>query len=182
MTANVNEQIKDPFVILIMDDGTKFGKTTTKEALNQARLKQLDLLQVSVQDNCPVCKLVNYGKLKYQEAKRHKQHITTNHIIKEIRISYNISEHDLATKNRQVLSFLEKGYRVKYTMNLSGREKWMLDTAKLKFDNILLNFNEFGTYHIPSISQTDRKIVISTLVVSNKLHVKLDLGVVGKQV
>ena len=178
----INEQVKSQCVILIMDDGRKFGKIMTRDALVKAKEKQLDLLQVSDSspEGCPVCKLVDFGKLKYQEAKRSKQHITTNHILKEIRISYNISDHDLETKNRQVCCFLEKGYRVKYLMRLAGREKFKLDEARNKFDNVLVGFSEFGAYSVPSTSQplegernTDKSISISTLIVPHKQQLKI---------
>jgi translation initiation factor IF-3 len=121
----VNEQIRYRRITLILENGQKFGDTDTYTALNKAQEANLDLVEVAPpKDNfLAVCRLCDYGKLKYKQSKQQHSNRSSNQIIKEMHISFAIADHDLATKNSKVKEFLGKKYRVRYVMELRGREK-----------------------------------------------------------
>ena len=137
--TTMNERISFSSVRLIMSDGKNKGVVSKQEALSIAKEEGLDLVLVSEphKDQPAVCKIVDYSKMMYKQQKQQKHHKVATDIIKEIRISFGIAEHDLETKNNQVKKFLEKKYRVKYVMRLQGREKKMMQEAVLRFNTIL---------------------------------------------
>ena len=138
-TLKMNDAIQDSTILLIGADGTKYGVVTRKEALDIAREKELDLILVSESNGkkpC-VCKLQDYSKLKYLKSKKNK-HNKSNYIVKEIRINYNIFEHDLQTKHKHVTKFLLKHYKVKYILQIKGRQRY-----KVKKEELLKRCNEF---------------------------------------
>lgn len=133
----VNEEIQGAVVQLVMDDGSMRGQVPTYLALEIAEEKDLDLVQVSPAkgDKPPICKLMDYGKIKYKEAKNKKhQH---KQVTKEIKFGFNISEHDMETKMKQISKFIGKKYHVKFTMELRGRYRYMKDLAKEKYNKHL---------------------------------------------
>jgi len=149
----VNDRIRVPMVQLVMDDGSMVGVISTSEALAMADERSLDLVEVSTSNNGspPICKLLDYGKLKYEESKRQKHQ--PKHHVKEIKCSFNISDHDLQTKHRKVEEFLKKRYKVTYILELRGREKGLVPQAKEKIANDLKPFAGLATWKSPQISQ-----------------------------
>ncbi|MFA5014352.1 MAG: translation initiation factor IF-3 [Actinomycetota bacterium] len=120
----INEQIRVPEVRLIAEDGSQIGVIPVKEALKTAEENGLDLVEVSPKSNPPVCKIMDYGKYKYQleiseKLKKKKQ---SQIIIKEIKLRPKIDINDLNTKKRQIEKFLSSGYKVKITVMFRGRE------------------------------------------------------------
>ena len=164
MKENVilNEQIKSPLVRLVLSDGHMKGEVSIEEALTLAHNEGLDLLQVSdgEEKSSPICKIVNYGKIKYNKSKqKHSKEIVT----KEIRFSYLISDHDLQVKHKHVKEFIKKHYKIKYMMCLKGRQKKMLDNALLKFKENLHDFA--GLCQLENINVSNN--IISTFLVPN---------------
>lgn len=142
----VNEEIKGEVVQLVMDDGTMRGQLPKYLAMNMAEEKELDLVQVSPAkgDKPPICKLMDYGKVKYKEAKSKKhQH---KQVLKEIKFGFNISEHDMGTKTKQIAKFLEKKYHVRFVLELRGRYRFMKEMAKEKFDTQLKSLEEIAQW------------------------------------
>lgn len=134
----VNEQIRDREVRLIDQDGNQLGVMPVKEAQKIAREKNLDLVKISPNAKPPVCKIINYGKYKFELAKKQKEAKKKQKIIsvKEVRLSPNIEEHDIMTKQKNASKFLSKGDKVKVTVRFRGRELAHTDVGK----TILLNF------------------------------------------
>lgn len=120
----INEQIRVKEVTLIDEQGNKLGKMLTRHALEIALDKKLDLVLVSPNAEIPVCKIMNYGKYKFEQAKREKEAKKKQKTfeLKEIRITPNIEEHDFGFKCKNARKFLEDGNKVKITVRFRGRE------------------------------------------------------------
>jgi translation initiation factor IF-3 len=120
----INEQIRVREVRLIDDKGEQRGIVATLEAIRIARDLGLDLVEVAPQSNPPVCKLLNYGKFKFEQEKKIKESRKKIRVgeMKEIRMQPKIAGHDLDFKSEHVKEFLEEGFKVKVTIRFRGRE------------------------------------------------------------
>ena len=126
----INGQIRAKEVQLIGDSGEKLGVLSFRDALSMAEEKKLDLVLVAPNAQPPVCKIMNYGKYKFEQAKKEKEAKKKQKIaeLKEIRITPNIEEHDFGFKAKNARKFLEDGNKVKITVKFRGRE---LNNSKL---------------------------------------------------
>lgn len=120
----INEQIRAKEVQIITDEGQKIGPIPLNEALEKAFEKKLDLVLVAPNAEVPICKLMNYGKYKFEQAKREKEAKKKQKTfeLKEIRITPNIEEHDFGFKCKNAKKFIEDGNKVKITVRFRGRE------------------------------------------------------------
>ena len=120
----INGQIRARDVQLISDEGEKLGIVELGKALELAEEKKLDLVLVSPNVNPPVCKIMNYGKYKFEQAKKEKEAKKKLKIqeTKELRVTPNIEEHDFGFKAKNARKFLEEGNKVKITVRFRGRE------------------------------------------------------------
>jgi translation initiation factor IF-3 len=120
----INGQIRAKEVQLIGDNGEKLGVLSLRDALAQAEEKKLDLVLVAPQGNPPVCKIMNYGKYKFEQAKKEKEAKKKQKVVevKEIRITPNIEEHDFGFKAKNARKFIEDGNKLKITVRFKGRE------------------------------------------------------------
>lgn len=120
----INEQIRDKEVRVIGADGEQIGIMSSKEALDLANEAELDLIKIAPTAKPPVCKIANYGKYKYELARKEKEAKKKQKVIdiKEVRLSPNIEENDLNTKASAARKFLLKGNKVKVTLRFRGRE------------------------------------------------------------
>lgn len=109
---------------LIGADGSQLGVVTAREALDLATEAGLDLVEVAPNADPPVCKIIDYGKFRYDQTKREKESRKAQHQmkVKEIKLKPNINEHDFQTKLRQAKEFIEQGDKVKVTLVFRGRE------------------------------------------------------------
>ena len=126
----VNEQIAVPQVRLIAEDGEQIGIVDTGEALAQARKGGLDLVEVSPQAEPPVCRIMNYGRHKYEH--KHKRDQKKHHVskLKELRLHPKTERHDIDVRLRQARRFLERGDRVLVNMIFRGREMAHVDLGR----------------------------------------------------
>ena len=140
----MNERIRAREIRVIGDDGEQFGILTVNEALALAAEKSLDLVEISPNATPPVCKIMDYGKFKYEKTKKDKENKKKqkNVVIKEIRIKPHIDEHDKETKISQIKKFIEKEYKVKISLRLSGREKLHAESAVKILDEFADSFEE----------------------------------------
>jgi translation initiation factor IF-3 len=128
----INEQIRDKEVRVIGGEGQQLGVMSPKDAMKLAKEANVDLVKVAPSAVPPVCKLINYGKYKYElvrkekEAKKKQKTIE----IKEVRLSPNIDVNDLNTKTNAARKFLEKGNKVKITLRFRGREMAHVESSK----------------------------------------------------
>ena len=120
----INEQIRVNKVNVIDENGEKKGLMDTRDALELAFSKKLDLVMVSPNPQMPVCKIMNYGKYKFEQAKREKEARKKQKAVevKEIRITPNIEQHDFEFKAKNARKFIEDGNKVKITVRFRGRE------------------------------------------------------------
>ena len=120
----INEQIRFREVQVIDEEGNKLGKMATVDAIDIAMDKNLDLVLVSSNPENPVCKIMNYGKYKFEQAKREKESRKKQKIfeLKELRVTPNIEEHDFNFKVKNAQKFLNDGNKVKVTVRFRGRE------------------------------------------------------------
>ena len=120
----INEQIKAKEVQVIDENGQKLGKLSLNEALNMAFEKKLDLVLVAPNAELPVCKIMNYGKYKFEQTKKEKEARKKQKTfeVKEIRVTPNIEQHDFEFKCKNARKFLEDGNKVKITVKFRGRE------------------------------------------------------------
>ncbi len=120
----INEQIKDREVRVVGEDGEQLGIMSAKEALKLAEEAELDLVKIAPKAQPPVCKIVDYGKYRYEQARREKDAKKKQKTVelKEVRLSPNIDTNDMNTKVNSAKKFIEKGNRVKVTLRFRGRE------------------------------------------------------------
>ena len=120
----INEQIRDREIRLIGEDGQQLGFMSSREAMKIAREAELDLVKIAPQAKPPVCKIIDYGKYRYELARKEKEAKKKQKTIevKEVRLSPNIDSNDLNTKIASARKFIEKGNKVKVTLRFRGRE------------------------------------------------------------
>lgn len=120
----INEQIREKEVRVIGADGEQLGVMPTEEARKMAWDAELDLVLIAATAQPPVCRIIDYGKFKYERLRKEKEAKKKQHVveIKEIRMSPNIDQNDLNTKVGAARKFLERGDRVKVTLRFRGRE------------------------------------------------------------
>ena len=120
----INEQIRDKELRVIDTDGTQLGIMPLRKALEIAEQKNLDLVKIAPQAKPPVCKIIDYGKFRFEQAKREKEARKNQRVveIKEVRLSLNIDTHDFETKKNHALRFISEGNKVKASIRFRGRE------------------------------------------------------------
>ena len=121
----INEEIRDPQVRLIGENGDQLGIVDVKTAQKMADDRELDLVKIAPNSTPPVCKLMDYGKFKYEAAQkaRESRRNQTNTVIKEMKLRPKIDSHDYETKKGHVVRFLKGGDKVKITIMFRGREQ-----------------------------------------------------------
>ena len=136
----INEQIRDREVRVIGEDGAQLGIMSSREAMRLAEEAGVDLVKIAPTAKPPVCKIVDYGKFKYEQTRKEKEAKKKQKIIdvKEIRLSPNIDTNDLNTKINAARKFLTKGDKVKVTLRFRGREMAHMQNSK----HILVEFGE----------------------------------------
>ncbi len=120
----INEEIRDPQVRLISETGEQLGIMSAKEALDIAAEKNLDLVKIAPMATPPVCKIMDYGKFKFEKAKKEKEARKNQKIIeiKEVRLSLNIDTHDYDFKIKNARKFIAEGNKLKVSIRFRGRE------------------------------------------------------------
>ncbi|WP_081800386.1 translation initiation factor IF-3 [Metaclostridioides mangenotii] len=143
----INEQIRDKEVRLLSSNGDQLGIVALKEAQSMADEQNLDLVQISPNAKPSVCKIMDYGKFKYEQSRKEKEAKKKQKIVslKEVRLRPGIEENDLNTKANNAIKFLKKGDKVKVELRFRGRELGHKDLGKvvmLKFIDIVKEFGE----------------------------------------
>jgi translation initiation factor IF-3 len=139
--VRVNHRIRVPEVRVVLDDGTMLGVMTTQEALRAASERGLDLVEVNPKSVPPVCKILDFGKYKYEEKKKAAEAKRKQTVIelKEIKLRPKTDDHDLETKLRAARRFVESGNKVKFTVRFRGREITHPERAQLPLDWLVKN-------------------------------------------
>ena len=145
--ALINEQIRAKEVRLLDEDGNQLGIVSTKEALEKAKEAELDLVNISPNAAPPVCRIMDYGKYRYDQQKREKEAKKKQKImeVKEMRLGIFTEDHDLETKANLVNKFLAGGDKVKISMRFRGREMGYVDKGKETMLEFCKRAAELGT-------------------------------------
>ena len=133
----INERIRDREVRLVSESGEQLGIMSSREALKLAREADLDLVKIAPNAKPPVCKIIDYGKYRYELARKEKEAKKKQKTmeVKEVRLSPNIDTNDLNTKANQARKFITKGDKVKVTLRFRGREMAHVNYSKQILDS-----------------------------------------------
>lgn len=139
----INEEIRDKEVRLIDVDGSQLGVVSSKKALDIADERKLDLVKVAPNAKPPVCRIMDYGKYKYELAKKEKEAKKNQKVInvKEVRLTPSIESHDLNVKAKRAIEFLQSGDKVKVSVRFRGRELGHTDIGR----EVLLEFADIAS-------------------------------------
>ena len=148
----INEQIRDKEVRLIGSDGEQLGIMSAKEAMFKAQEAGLDLVKIAPQAKPPVCKIIDYGKYRYELARKEKEAKKKQKVIevKEVRLSPNIDTNDLSTKMGAARKFLEKGDKVKVTLRFRGREMAHMSKSRYILEDFAKELADIAVIDKPS--------------------------------
>lgn len=161
----INEQIRDKEIRLIGESGEQLGIMSSREALKLAEEAGLDLVKIAPTAKPPVCKIVDYGKYRYELTRKEKDAKRKQKVIevKEIRMSPNIDTNDLNTKVGAARKFLEKGNRVKVTLRFRGREMAHMSTSKHILDDFAQMLSDIAV--VEKIPKVEGRSMIMFLTV-----------------
>lgn len=142
----INEQIRDKEVRVISDSGEQLGIMSARDAQKLADERSLDLVKISPQAKPPVCKIMDYSKYRFDQAKKEKETRKKQKVIavKELRLSPNIDSHDVQVKVKNAVKFLKEGNKVKVSIRFRGRELGRTDAAADIMKNFAEQVSEFG--------------------------------------
>jgi len=142
----INEQIRDKEIRLIDEEGNQVGVVSSKEAQKMADEKKLDLVKIAPTAKPPVCKIMDYGKYRYDMVKKEKEAKKKQKVIevKELRLSPNIDTHDVQVKVKKAMEFLKDGDKVKVSIRFRGREIGHSKTAMIILEDFAKEVAEVG--------------------------------------
>ena len=148
----INEQIREKEVRVISEDGQQLGIMSSQEALRLAEDQELDLILIAPTAKPPVCRIMDYGRYRYEQAKKERDAKKKQKIVevKEIRLSPNIDTNDLNTKSNNARKFLEKGNRVKVTLRFRGREMAHVNVTKGVLDEFAATLADISNVDKPA--------------------------------
>ena len=146
-TTRVNRNIKIPRVLVVDEDGTQLGILDTAEALSIAEGKGLDLVEVAPTARPPVCRIMDYGRYKYEQSKKARKSRQASHSmkVKTIKFRPKTDDHDYNFKKKHIISFLQTGNKVKVIMQFRGREITHLDLGLEFLKHLIVEVEEYGT-------------------------------------
>ena len=141
-----------PQVRCIGADGQQIGVIATPDAMRMAENLRLDLVEISPNANPPVCRIMDYGKFKYEESRKEKiaRKNQANVIFKEVKFHANVDEHDYQTKLKRIIGFMQKGYRVKTSLYFRGRENEHREIGFDLFKRLETDVSGQGAIETPS--------------------------------
>ena len=142
----INEEIREKEVRLVDDEGNQLGVVPKMQAIDLAISKKLDLVNVAPNAKPPVCRIMDYGKYRYEQEKKEKEARKKQKVIniKELRFTPNIEDHDLNTKANRAIDFLKNGDRVKVSVRFRGREMGHTDLGRDVLDKFYDLISEYG--------------------------------------
>ncbi len=148
----INEQIRDKEVRVIGEDGEQLGVMSAKEAMKLAEAAELDLVKIAPTAKPPVCKIIDYGKYRYEQARKEKEAKKKQKTVdvKEVRLSPNIDKNDLNTKVNSAKKFIQKGDKVKVTLRFRGREMAHMQTSKHILDDFAEMLKDVASVEKPA--------------------------------
>ena len=141
----INEQIRDREVRVVSESGEQLGIMSAREAMKLAQEAELDLVKIAPTAKPPVCKIIDYGKYRYEQARKER---TVE--VKEVRLSPNIDTNDLNTKMNNARKFISKGNKVKVTLRFRGREMAHMQQSKHILDDFAEKMKDVAVIEKPA--------------------------------
>jgi len=148
-TPRVNRRIRIPQVRLISETGEQVGIVETREALEMAQAKDLDLVEVAPNARPPVCRIMDYGKFRYEQSKKTKKGKQAGSQLKEIRMRVRISDHDYQFKARHAETFLKQRHKVRVAVEFRGRENAHREQGLVLLERVVEDLKEVGSPESP---------------------------------
>jgi translation initiation factor IF-3 len=150
-TIRVNDRIRIPQIRVIDEAGNQLGIMSNTEALSMAQERGLDLVEISPTARPPVCKIMDYGKFKYEESKQARKARKNQHVmlIKEVKLRPKIDDHDYNFKVNHARHFLTHKDKVKFTVTFRGREMVHMDQGRKILDDVVKDLADIGVVEIP---------------------------------
>ena len=145
----INEQIRDREVRVVSESGEQLGIMSAREAMKLAQEAELDLVKIAPTAKPPVCKIIDYGKYRYEQARKEKEAQKTVEV-KEVRLSPNIDTNDLNTKMNNARKFISKGNKVKVTLRFRGREMAHMQQSKHILDDFAEKMKDVAVIEKPA--------------------------------
>ena len=142
----INEEIRDREVRVVDQNGEQLGVMSSREALALAEERQLDLVKIAPQARPPVCKLMDYGKYRFEQSKKEREFRKNQKVItvKEVRLSATIEDHDIDVKVKNAIKFLKDGNKVKVTIRFRGRQITHSEIGRQVMNEFAERVREYG--------------------------------------
>ena len=160
----INEEIRDREVRVVDQNGEQLGVMSSREALALAEERQLDLVKIAPQARPPVCKLMDYGKYRFEQSKKEREFRKNQKVItvKEVRLSATIEDHDIDVKFKNAVKFLKEGNKVKVTIRFRGRQITHSEIGRQVMNEFADRIKEYGTVDkAPQIEGRNMSMFIS---------------------
>ena len=160
----INEEIRDREVRVVDQNGEQLGVMPIRDALNLADERQLDLVKIAPQARPPVCKLMDYGKYRFEQSKKEREFRKNQKVItvKEVRLSATIEDHDIDVKYKNAVKFLKDGNKVKVTIRFRGRQITHSEIGRQIMNEFAERIKEYGTVDkAPQIEGRNMSMFIS---------------------
>ena len=160
----INEEIRDREVRVVDQNGEQLGVMSSREALALAEERQLDLVKIAPQARPPVCKLMDYGKYRFEQSKKEREFRKNQKVItvKEVRLSATIEDHDVDVKFKNAVKFLKDGNKVKVTIRFRGRQITHSEIGRQVMNEFAERIKEYGTVDkAPQIEGRNMSMFIS---------------------
>lgn len=154
----INDQIRVPRIRVVAEDGSQLGVIATEDALTRAKDVGLDLVEVAPNEDPPVCRIMDYGKYKYQRSKKHSKGQVHHTRTKEIRLRPKTGEHDINFKVNQAIQFLKHRDKVQVSVVFRGREIAHVEEGRRVMESVVEGLMEHGKIEIAP-AQQGRRIV-----------------------
>ena len=160
----INEEIRDREVRVVDQNGEQLGVMSSRDALALAEERQLDLVKIAPQARPPVCKLMDYGKYRFEQSKKEREFRKNQKVItvKEVRLSATIEDHDVDVKFKNAVKFLKDGNKVKVTIRFRGRQITHSEIGRQVMTEFAERIKEYGTVDkAPQIEGRNMSMFIS---------------------
>ncbi|MBR1821980.1 MAG: translation initiation factor IF-3 [Clostridia bacterium] len=160
----INEEIRDREVRVVDQNGEQLGVMSSRDALALADERQLDLVKIAPQARPPVCKLMDYGKYRFEQSKKEREFRKNQKVItvKEVRLSATIEDHDIDVKFKNAVKFLKDGNKVKVTIRFRGRQITHSEIGRQVMNEFADRIKEYGTVDkAPQIEGRNMSMFIS---------------------
>jgi len=159
--TRVNDRIRAPKIRVVGSDGQQLGVMSVRDALLKAQAQGLDLVEIAAQADPPVCKIIDYGKFKYEQAKLKKQKSKSSTRMKEIKLRVGTGQHDYNIKMGRIEGFLDTGHKVRVVIQFKGRENAHKDLGFVAMQRIIEDLKTMS--NVDQVPRLGGRVIAMTL-------------------